>query len=218
MTGEVSPPPTVPSWVQAAILLLAGRTPALLGSEAFARSWLSQAVLDHCDNVGLIQRTFSSSLQKTLEHGSDPSLLLPSRALAGEREISVMGMPACTACTACCQQLLKLSQWSGTRWTGKISGFTPEPPNPLPAQSSMHNLAGIMSQLIILLWLAQLMKWPMVRAANSASCASCRLNVLAFTESSETSRGIYFSFLLALLWISSLLMFLSIFQFSLFCQ
>lgn len=91
MTGEFSPPPT-------GAQLGAGsnpaaqspaQTPALLGPKAFAQPWLSQATLDHCHNVGLIQRTFSSSLQKTLMHHSDPSLLLASRAMAGEREISV---------------------------------------------------------------------------------------------------------------------------------
>lgn len=54
-----------------------------------------------------------------------------------------------------------------------------------------------MSQLIISAMIHQLMKWPIVSAANGASCASCALNVLAFTESSETSECIYFSFLLA---------------------
>lgn len=105
MTGEFSPPP---SWVQAAILLLGGRAPALLGPKAFSLPWLSQAILDHCYNVGLTQ----DSLHKTLMCGSDPSPLLASRAMAGEREISVMGN-ACqgSLCTACCQQqLLKLSQ------------------------------------------------------------------------------------------------------------
>lgn len=94
--------------IQPSSQLGAGSNPALLGPKAFSLPWLSQAILDHCYNVGLTQ----DSLHKTLMRGSEPSPLLASRAMAGEREISVMGN-ACqgSLCTACCQQqLLKLSQ------------------------------------------------------------------------------------------------------------
>lgn len=114
---------------------------------------------------------FCSSLEKALMHHPDPFLILTSRATTSEMVISLFLYCLTVQPVVAVEDFPVI--WHMMNWND--FWFHSWPPS-----SCMHNLARIMSQIIISAMIHQLMKWPIISAAKSTSWCEQWFECLGF--------------------------------------